>query len=341
MTKLKYIINIPIWLIELLTSAKSFRANPLIGNDWLNRMGLHVIRLVSAHLIMSLRMWMVSWPLSKEDRQAFRRDGYILKKNFLPAAEHEAVKQEVVNFQGETREARQGDTITERSVLDPKTLTQLPALERLFHQPQFRQLCSYTSGHIRPPLLYIETVKNEYNNVVGHTAKDPQKTFHSDTFHPTMKCWYFIHEVKASEGAFTFIPGSHKLTWKRIKWEYQMSLKVKSMGNNLATGGSFRFTEADIEALGFLEPVSFTAKPNTLLLANTFGVHRRGDTVGKTTRTTIWGDSRTNPFIPFPGITSEFINEWQYKFLADFRKRADKKAAQLGQRSPWKIIDRD
>ncbi len=337
---LKNILNSPIWFFELFTSAKSFRANPFIGNDWLNRMGLHVIRLVSAHLIMSLRMWMVSWPLSKEDRKAFRRDGYLLKKNYLPDAEHESIKQEVLNFQGETREARQGDTITERSVLDPKTLTTLPALEKLFHQRQFRQLCSYTAGHIRPPLFYIETVKNEYNSSVN-MVNDPQKTFHSDAFHPTLKCWYFINEVKANEGPFTYIPGSHRLTWKRIKWEYQMSLKVKKLGNNLASGGSFRFTEEDIKELDFAEPISYIVKPNTLLLANTFGVHRRGDTIGKTTRTTIWGDSRTNPFIPFPGITSEWINEWQYKFLADFRKRADEKAKRLGQRSPWKIIDKD
>ncbi|MEE9351095.1 MAG: phytanoyl-CoA dioxygenase family protein [Thiotrichaceae bacterium] len=334
------LIKIPFWLFELFTSAKSFRANPIIGNDWLNRMGLHVVRLVSAHLIMQLRMWMVSWSISAEDRKVFQRDGYILKENFLPESELLALQQEVSQFSGETREARQGDTITERSVLDPEILTTMPAFANLLQQPSFRQLCSYTAGHIRPPLFYIETVKNQFNSMQS-TAEDPQKSFHSDTFHPTMKCWFFINEVKPEEGPFTYIPGSHKLTWKRIKWEYKMSLKVKSLGNNLASGGSFRFSDDDLEELGFAKPVSFAVKPNTLLLGNTFGVHRRGDTQGQTTRTTIWGDSRTNPFIPFPGVTSDWINQLQYTFLADFRRRADEKAKRLGQPSPWKVVEKD
>ena len=92
---LKQIINSPIWVFELFTSAKSFRNNPIIGSYWLNRMGLHVVRLVVAHLIMSLRMWMLSHSISAEDKKSFMRDGYLAKENFLSEVDHASVLKEI------------------------------------------------------------------------------------------------------------------------------------------------------------------------------------------------------------------------------------------------------
>lgn len=338
----KQIIYSPIWLFELVTSAKSFRNNPIIGSYWLNRMGLHVIRLVVGHLIMYLRMWLLSRGISSEDRQAFMRDGFLIKKNFLSKADLVEVKQEFSSFEGETREAWQGDTITRRAVLEPDALINTPVLSSMLRSTSFQRLSSYTAGHLRAPLLYFETVKNQFveDDLEGkELLKDPQKYFHSDTFHPTMKLWFFMNEVKPEHGPFTYIPGSHKLTWARIKWEYKQSLVAKDFENGMAANGSFRFSPDDFQELGFVEPVSLTVDENTLVFANTYGVHRRGDAEGKATRSAIWGDSRTNPFLPFPGIPGEWVNALQYKFLADFRRRADLRAAKVGRRSPWKIVD--
>jgi hypothetical protein len=264
------------------------------------------------------------------------RDGCLAKENFLSEQDHAAVVEEIEQFSGEVREAWQGDTITQRSVLEPKAMVNMPVLKKMFDNKTFQQLCHYTAGHLRAPLLYIETVKSQYIEA----SKDPQKTFHSDTFHPTMKFWYFPTEVKPELGPFTYVPGSHKLTWKRLKWEYKMSLDAKNLKDGMAANGSFRFTEKDFKELGLAEPVSFTVKANTILFGNTFGVHRRGDSEGKATRTAIWGDSRTNPYIPLPGIPGEFVNELQYFFLADFRRRADAKAAKEGRRAPWQIVEK-
>jgi hypothetical protein len=35
----------PVWVLQLVTGAKSFADNPLIGSRWLNARGLHVWRL--------------------------------------------------------------------------------------------------------------------------------------------------------------------------------------------------------------------------------------------------------------------------------------------------------
>ncbi len=332
---LNKLLKIPLWLFELMTTAKSFKDNPIIGSLVLNRLGLHVARMVVSHTIMRVRMLMLALPISRIDRQFYFREGYLMKENFLTDDEFKALEKEVRSYKGDVREARQGDTITLRVALSPEALESVPAIKVLIENKNFTQLADFTSGHLRAPLYYLENVKN--NHIEG--ALDPQKSLHSDTFHPTMKCWLFLEDVTEDMAPFNYVPQSQKLTWKRIKWEYRLSFKAKNSANGLTSRGSPRFTIADLEFMGLQQPRSFTAKKNTLVIANTFGIHRRGDSAQKSTRMAIWGDSRTNPFIPLPGIGGKLINKWQYDYLALFRKKSDERAVRRGGRSPWQLLD--
>ncbi len=329
------IIKIPAWLFELVTTAKSFKDNPIIGSAILNRMGLHVARLVVSHTIMRVRMLVLALPISREDRQFYFSEGYLVKENFLMDDEFAALEKEARAYKGDVREARQGDTVTLRAALSPEVLESVPAIKAFITNKKFTQLADFSSGHLRAPLYYLENVKNNYSK----GALDPQKTLHSDTFHPTMKCWLFLEDVTEEMGPFNYIPQSQKLTWKRIKWEYCMSLSAKNIANGLISRGSPRFTTEDIDFLGLQQPRTFTAKKNTLVIANTFGIHRRGKSTHKSTRMALWGDSRTNPFIPLPGIGGGLVNKLQYDFLENFRKKADERAAKRGGRSPWELLD--
>ncbi len=328
------LIKTPLWLFELVTTAKSFKDNPIIGSPILNRLGLHVVRLVASHSIMRVRMLMLALPISGEDRQFYFREGYLIKENFLSDDEFEALEKEARLFKGAVREARQGDTVTLRATLSPEVLEGAPAIKAFITNKKFTQLADFTSGHLRAPLCYLENVKNNY----CEGALDPQKSLHTDTFHPTMKCWFFLEDVTEDMGPFNYIPQSQKLTWKRIKWEYRMSLNAKKIANGLTSRGSPRFVAEDLEFLGLQQPRAFTAKKNTLVIANTFGLHRRGDSAQKSTRMALWGDSRTNPFIPLPGLGGELVNKLQYDYLENFRNKADERAEKRGGRSPWKLL---
>jgi hypothetical protein len=331
------IIQIPVWLFELVTTAKSFKDNPIIGSAILNRIGLHVLRLVVSHTIMRARMWMLAFPISREDRQFYFSEGYLIKENFLMDDEFAVLEKEARAFKGDVREARQGDTVTLRAALSPEVLESVPTIKAFITNKKFTQLADFSSGHLRAPLYYLENVKINYSK----GALDPQKTLHSDTFHPTMKCWFFLEDVTEEMGPFNYIPQSQKLTWKRIKWEYRMSLSAKNIANGLVSRGSPRFTEEDLACLGLQQPHTFTAKKNTLVIANTFGIHRRGNSAQKSTRMALWGDSRTNPFIPLPGIGGGLVNKLQYNYLETFRKKADERAAKRGGRSPWQLLDKE
>ena len=83
----------PWHVAALATGAKSFRDNPVIGSPALNRAGLHIARVRLAHRMAEWRRQRLSALVCKEDRAAFERDGFILKTNFLPAADYVALKE--------------------------------------------------------------------------------------------------------------------------------------------------------------------------------------------------------------------------------------------------------
>ncbi|MGB0748995.1 MAG: phytanoyl-CoA dioxygenase family protein [Magnetospiraceae bacterium] len=321
---MKSILMTPVWLLQLVTLAKSFRANPIIGSPFLNRLGLHVVRVVLAHGLYRLRLALLAPLVPAADRKAFRAQGYLIKENFLPPEDFAKVEAEVRGFRGTVRELREGPTVTQRAFLDTETVAEMPACRGFLARADLRHLLRYTSSKNRLPLVYIENLKNFGRDA---TEADPQRHMHSDTFHPTMKAWLFIDDVSDRNGPFTFVPGSHRLTWKRLKWEYRKSLIARDLRDGHSEDGSFRFTDADMAQLGYPAPELLAVKPNTLVFANTFGLHRRGAAQEPSNRLTIWFLSRDNPFSPilspWPRL-GQRINEEIVKIYArNFDRRAD------------------
>ena len=61
---MSHIIRAPLWLAQLVTGAKSFRDNPVIGSYRLNQMGLHALRRSSADRLGALRRRRLASPLT-------------------------------------------------------------------------------------------------------------------------------------------------------------------------------------------------------------------------------------------------------------------------------------
>jgi len=51
--------------------------------------------------------------------------------------------------------------------------------------------------------------------------------------------------------------------------------------------------------------------------------------------------SRTNPFIPFPSVTSKKINSFQYQLLRKFRARDEARANKMGTVPTWQVVDKE
>lgn len=292
------IILLPWWLLQLVTGAKAFDGNPLLGSPTLNRLGLHGVRVRAAAGLARWRRLLLRHRLPAEDRQAFDRDGYILRPDFLPADEFERLRAEVLAYRGPAREMRQGDTITRRFAVDAQALRALPGVRALLGRADWRGLLGYVGSFRSTPDAYIQTILS--HAVPGEP--DPQTALHADTFHATVKAWLFLTDVPEDEGPFVYVPGSHRMSAARLAWERARSIRARHGLDQLSARGSFRIDAGELEGLGLPSPRNFAVRANTLVVADTSGFHARGPSQRSAMRIEIWAYGRRNPFLPWTGF---------------------------------------
>ncbi|HEV8677966.1 MAG TPA: phytanoyl-CoA dioxygenase family protein [Stellaceae bacterium] len=291
-------VKAPWWAAQLLTGTKSFERNPLIGSRRLNEFGLHVARVSLAHRLAASRRRRLAGLVSDADRADFAGDGFVLRRDFLPAAQFTELLEQVKAYRGGLREIAEGDTIMRKIALAPRALAALPALGRLLRSPGWRGLIRYVGSRDAEPVVWIQSI-------LRHAADgppDPQTALHADTFHPTVKAWLFLTDVAADGGPFTYVPGSHLATPQRLAWERRMSLDARHSPDGETRQGSFRIDPDELAALGLPPPRVFAVPANTLIVADTFGFHARGPSAGRSLRVEIWAYGRRSPFVPWAAL---------------------------------------
>ena len=290
--------RLPIWTLALFTGAKSFADNPIIGSRRLNRAGLHLWRLRAAHGLAWWRRKRLAPLIPAQLREKFDRDGFVAVPNFLPDEEFRKLQSELLNRELESREHRQGDTITRRVPIGPDLLKTLPGLARLFDGVRWKGILAYVGSSRSRPLYYVQTI-------VGGRLEgppDPQIELHADTFHPSMKAWLFLTDVGEEDRPLTYVAGSHRLTPERVAWERRKSVDVLTEGDRLSQRGSFRISAEQLPQLGLPAPTRFAVPANTLVAIDTSGFHARATSDRPTVRVEIWAYSRSTPFLPWTGL---------------------------------------
>jgi hypothetical protein len=282
----------PVWIAQLATGTKSFERNALIGSRRLNRWGLHAARVTVAHRLAQARRRKLAGLVSEADREAFDRDGFVVRPNFLPAEQFAALDAQIRSYRGPLREISVGDTVMRKIALDRKALTALPALAAVLRSRDWRGLIRYAGSRDAEPVVWVQSI-------LRHACAgppDPQTALHADTFHPTVKAWLFLTDVEEDAGPFTYVPGSHRLTGERLAWERRISLTARRSPNAEIRQGSFRIEPAELGSLGLPQPRAFAVPANTLVVADTFGFHARGPSAHASLRVEIWAYGRRNPF---------------------------------------------
>lgn len=293
----KLILSTPVWLIQPLTSAKSFLDNPFLGSRRLNGWGLHRGRVLLAGALCSWRRKRLASRVRADWREAFDRDGFVAIEDAVPPTQFASLRRAILEYHGPAREMRQGDAITRRLAIDPAMLKAIPELRRLLSRADINALFQYVASFRIQPLHYIQTIITHDPGDGG----DPQEALHADAFHSSLKAWLFLNPVAPDEAPFTFVRGSHRLTPARVDWEYRRSLADPRSIDRLSARGSPRVGAADLAAMGLPEAEALAVPANTLVVADTLGFHARGVSRRPVERVEIWSYCRRNPFVPWLG----------------------------------------
>jgi len=337
MANMKKLYMWPIWVLALGSQAKSFRDNPVIGSPLLNRLGLHVLRVLLAHLSSHFRWLCLSPLMPRLVRNAFHRNGFILIEDFIDADTIQHIRKEITAYNGKAREMVQGDTATQRILLDGPCNSMMPIADKTATGSKLRRYLAYCGGKWSHSVLYAQRIHNGFRTA----GADPQKNMHSDTFHPSMKAWLFLEDVTEAKGPFTYVPGSNRLTWKRLKWEYKRSVYAADMNDKYSEKGSLRADDNALREMDLPNPRGITAKAGTLVIANTNGFHGRGQAGENASRLELWAYSRHNPFSPWPGLPLGFVLTLKHKIMHWNWHRLDRRAAERGNKPSWQAVDAD
>lgn len=284
----------PWWPLSLLSSEKSFMDNPLIGSRRLNQQGLHAWRVRKTHELATRRRTLLQHRISPEDRATFERDGFVVHHEVLPREQFRRLQETVLGLSLPAREMVQGDAITRRMAVDSDLRNAAPDLATLLDGPLWQGLTRYVGAYDAPPWAYIQSILSHTRDA----GPDPQTQLHADTFHPSMKAWYFLTDVAVDEGPFCYVKGSHRLTPERLAWEQRKSLEAADLSDRYSARGSFRIAASELAGLNMPEPTLLAVPANTLVVADTYGFHARGPSVRPSTRVEVWGYDRRNPFLP-------------------------------------------
>jgi hypothetical protein len=216
----------------------------------------------------------------------------------LPAHQFEALREQLFSTPFECRVHQQGDALTRRVPFGPAERRQFPALADLISSDLWRRLVSYVASSRAAPLYYFQTILG--GALDG--PPDPQIALHADTFHPSLKAFYFLTDVGEADRPLTYVAGSHRLTPARIAWERRRSVEVLQDGDRLSQRGSLRISREELAELGLPEPTRFCVPANTLIVVDTCGFHARAAGTGRSVRAELWAYGRSNPFLPWTGL---------------------------------------
>jgi len=323
----------PLWVVQLASGAKSFRANPLIGSAWLNRRGLHAARVRLALTMAERRRRQLAASVGAGEIADYTRDGYVVRPNFLPPALFEEIRRDLDMRPLPSWERREGATATRRSSLDRPDIETRAALGAFLDERRLFDLMRYVAGCGGEPLAHVQTVIAEPDP----SRPDPQNTLHMDTFHSTAKAWLYLQDVGPEDGPLLYVPGSHRMTAERFAWERDLSLRAARHADPEIAAGSFRIDRETVVRLGYREPVALTVPANTLVVADTHGFHARCASARPTHRSELYATLRRNPFLPVTGLHLHAMPGLRGR-LSTRQAQLDGLLKRFGIVGPWKGV---
>jgi len=304
-------------MLSLFSNTKNF-TDPWVGSKNLNKLGLHIHRIRLANHASNLRRKLSGSNNDKWTKQ-FNEQGFVVVPNFLEQTKFDNLYKQVKELTLDsllenpiepTKTKGFGQKLPFKGGFDRydgSTLNRFLEIKNPDHEPMksfthsslLNSLCKAVSG-----FKFNNNRLQIYLTINGEEIENPdiQKVLHKDTFHSSLKFWYFLEDVNQEDGPFVYVPRSHKMNKKRLEWEHHQALvscgeQEDSLSLNCDGGGSFRVHENELQNMDLPMPVSIPGQKNTLVMADTVGFHRRGDAILGSQRLALYGWHRPWAFL--------------------------------------------
>lgn len=260
-----------------------------VGSVFENKAGSQILRVLFKHCL-----WRIRAGVPGNDILVFAsqldQDGVLVIENFLSDDAFEAVCNEYESVIGTFalkpyKDVDEGYLYRTQVPLS-KGAERLVLIEKHFRNNQF--LNSIASFVIRRKIrMEPEVFLDRYKSVTEEGVdNDIENILHADLHIPTVKMFYYLNQVTEENGAFVYAKGSHRLSLARLRHEYDLSIREAKLKAGLPVAAHLLETRANetrnivdpenYKRMGLVE-TSINVKPNTLVVANNMGFHRRGE----------------------------------------------------------------
>lgn len=260
-------------LRDLLKPPERFAGGPL-----LNRLGYHALRVGFFMLAYALRR-----PIVPKDERARRaadtliRDGIVVLPDFFPRETFEAIRRETDAFALDVFNERAPRILRSAFVAEGRASASA-SLETHLAKNAFIE--EVVSAALRKRVDIVPTVQVERSwfaqEDLGAESTDKADNLHFDVSYPTIKCFLYLSDTDARNAAFSYVRGSHRMTWPRLRMEHAMGLDFWTWDAARRATITPEVPGAFLEESG-LKLESVDGKAGTLIIVNTMGFHRRGD----------------------------------------------------------------
>jgi hypothetical protein len=275
----------------------------VIGGPIVNRLGLQVARTSLDHLLWLARRSEVSSDI-RDAYETISRDGIVVIPDFLPSHDFDALLSEHERSRKEDSERYQHVRFGDNLISDQLTITDYSShypehIRSLRDNPFLLALASAVSRRtmsFKPHLRAEVIFKPEPD--LPHRDHNEAQFLHTDRHYTFVKAFFYLNDVDESNAPYTFVKGSHRVNISRLRYEYELSLRIA--GNRREFDRRDRVeTQAELHQKiydsiaarlmkenGLVES-SIVGRPNTLIMSNNQGLHRRGDYHGPRPRSMV------------------------------------------------------
>jgi len=269
-------------------------ADKVIDSRLLNVLGAQAFRTVSARLVHSTRRAPIDEAVANNVDE-LRTEGLLVMNAFVPQSCFEGILQECAFLEQQsdrTLTTRQGP-VTHTAVgveeFGPRLLPRICeclADDRLVSI--LRAVEKWPFGELAHYAIFERLLREEPQTAA---AEDPQTRLHSDIFFPSHKAWLYLDEVRLEDGPLAYVRRSHRLTRTRL-----VEIHRDSYRRDRSDDPSRRIRKEERDRLDRPETVVI-CPPNTLVIANVCGYHRRLSAAGGGRRRALAVSLRSNPFL--------------------------------------------